>query len=90
MRSAEQSGESDDRETASATAPPYIADLFGATRSRMSSEKAHRLLNWSPRIDLAAGQAAALDWLVDIGLVSAAQAERKRAAERADRDRRVQ
>jgi len=51
--------------------PPYLADLYGVTTSRLSAMKAQRVLGWNPSVDLKAGQAAARRWLKDLGLLQA-------------------
>ena len=55
-------------ETASADVPPlWLAQLYGPHRTRFSAAKAGRVLGWSPRVDLAAAQAATVAWLVENG-----------------------
>ena len=46
--------------------PPWLAELFGPTRTRFSSGKL-RALGWAPRVDLPEGQRRALDWLMASG-----------------------
>jgi len=43
--------------------PLWLADLFGHTQTVFSAEKAHRLLNWKPRVDLEEGQKLTVEWL---------------------------
>lgn len=47
--------------------PEWLGDLYGTARVKFSSAKAQNCLNWSPRIDLAAGQALTIAWLVENG-----------------------
>ncbi len=42
---------------------PWLADLFGPMTSRFSSEKAGRMLGWTPRVDLAEGQRRTIEYL---------------------------
>jgi nucleoside-diphosphate-sugar epimerase/predicted dehydrogenase len=42
---------------------PWLADLFGPGTSRFSAEKAARLLQWTPRVDLAEGQRRTIEYL---------------------------
>jgi nucleoside-diphosphate-sugar epimerase/predicted dehydrogenase len=53
------------RETTNGQGAPvsWLADLFGPTTSRFSSEKAGRLLGWTPRVDLAEGQRRTIEYL---------------------------
>jgi nucleoside-diphosphate-sugar epimerase/predicted dehydrogenase len=41
----------------------WLADLFGPCSSRFSSEKAARVLGWTPRVDLAEGQRKTIEYL---------------------------
>jgi predicted dehydrogenase/nucleoside-diphosphate-sugar epimerase len=59
--------------------PVYLADLFGATNSPVSAQKARRVLGWTPRIDLVSGQAASRAWLAEIGLDIDARPEKPTA-----------
>jgi hypothetical protein len=53
-------------------APPvYLAELYGVSVSRLTSAKAQRILGWRPLVSLHDGQAAAREWLQDIGLLHA-------------------
>jgi nucleoside-diphosphate-sugar epimerase/predicted dehydrogenase len=62
------------------TRPPlFIDELFGVTTARLSAAKAHRVLGWTPAIDLAAGQAASRAWLAEIGLADVATPRRRHA-----------
>lgn len=47
--------------------PAWLAELYGPDKARFSAAKAERVLGWSPRIDLAAAQAATIAWLVENG-----------------------
>lgn len=54
--------------------PVFVADLFGATSTRFSSEKARQILGWRPLVDLATGQSESRAWLVEVGLFDASAA----------------
>lgn len=43
--------------------PAWLADLFAPSTTRFSAEKARQVLGWTPRVDLAAGQARTVEWL---------------------------
>lgn len=47
--------------------PPWLADLFGPTTTVFSSQKAQRILGWTPRVPLAEGLARTVAWLQDSG-----------------------
>jgi nucleoside-diphosphate-sugar epimerase/predicted dehydrogenase len=49
--------------------PVFLDTLFGETTTRLSAEKARRVLGWTSRIDLAAGQSASRQWLTELGLL---------------------
>jgi nucleoside-diphosphate-sugar epimerase len=50
--------------------PVFLSDLFGVSSTRLTAAKAHNVLNWSSRIDLAAGQKASRAWLTELGLMA--------------------
>ncbi|HEX5215719.1 MAG TPA: NAD-dependent epimerase/dehydratase family protein [Vicinamibacterales bacterium] len=54
--------------TPQAQAPSYLEILFGPTSTMLSSAKARAQLQWKPRVNLQAGQAASRAWLEEIGL----------------------
>jgi nucleoside-diphosphate-sugar epimerase len=62
-----QAGEGDAR--ASAPPPVWLAELYGATRTTLSAEKARRTLGWSPRMSFGEGMAASRAWLKEIQLL---------------------
>jgi predicted dehydrogenase/nucleoside-diphosphate-sugar epimerase len=43
--------------------PAWLAELFTAANTRFSAEKAQRLLQWQPKVDLHEGQQRSLAWL---------------------------
>jgi nucleoside-diphosphate-sugar epimerase len=51
--------------------PRWLADLFPDHATRFSSEKAKRILGWTPRVDLETGQLRTIEHLVRIGLLPA-------------------
>jgi nucleoside-diphosphate-sugar epimerase len=53
-----------------ATVPPvWLAELFGPTKTRFSSEKAKKVLGWRPLVSLEEGQEKTKGWLESIGLL---------------------
>ncbi len=50
--------------------PAYLGYLFGPSTTRVSADKARRMLGWSPIATLAEGQAASREWLTGIGLLA--------------------
>ena len=44
--------------------PAWLADLFPDHTTRFSSEKAKRILGWTPRVDLDEGQRSVIEYLV--------------------------
>jgi predicted dehydrogenase/nucleoside-diphosphate-sugar epimerase len=49
--------------------PVWLADLFPDSRTVFSAEKARRLLNWKPSINLERGQELTVEWLRSINLI---------------------
>jgi len=47
--------------------PEWLGDLYGPAQVVFSSAKAAQVLKWTPRYDLAAGQARTVDWLYQNG-----------------------
>lgn len=47
----------------------WMADIFGPSQARFSSDKVRRVLAWSPGVDLAAGQQRCVSWLEEIRLL---------------------
>jgi nucleoside-diphosphate-sugar epimerase len=56
--------------TARAIPPVFLDDLFGASSTHLSAEKARRSLGWKSRVDLPAGQAQCRAWLAEVGLTA--------------------
>ena len=54
-------------ETNPSLPPKWIEDLFGPFRTKFSSEKATRILGWTPRVSLMEGQARCARYLRGIG-----------------------
>ena len=50
--------------------PAYLGYLFGPSTTRVSADKARRVLGWTPAATLAEGQAASRAWLAGIGLIA--------------------
>jgi predicted dehydrogenase/nucleoside-diphosphate-sugar epimerase len=50
--------------------PVFIDTLFGDLKTRVSAEKARRVLGWQSRVDLTAGQMACREWLSEVGLLT--------------------
>jgi len=50
--------------------PLWLSDVFGPIPFEYSSEKARKVLGWSPGISLAEGQQICLAWLERLGLVA--------------------
>jgi predicted dehydrogenase/nucleoside-diphosphate-sugar epimerase len=48
--------------------PLWLADLFGPSSTTFCTAKAAQVLGWTPRVSLADGQAATVEWLTQIGL----------------------
>jgi predicted dehydrogenase/nucleoside-diphosphate-sugar epimerase len=49
--------------------PEWLAALYGPARTTFSASKANDVLGWHPRVALANGQAATLEWLIEDGRV---------------------
>ena len=49
--------------------PPWMAELYGPIATRLRSDKARRILEWTPEIDLDAGLGMSREWLQQIGLL---------------------
>lgn len=50
-------------DTPAGSPPVWLADLFGPTTSRFSSQRARQVLGWEPAVTLADGQSRSADWL---------------------------
>jgi nucleoside-diphosphate-sugar epimerase len=48
--------------------PAWLAELFGPTTTRFSSEAAHRTLGWHPQVSFTTAMAETVRWLQVIGL----------------------
>jgi nucleoside-diphosphate-sugar epimerase len=53
---------------AAGSPPCWLAELFPNRATSFSSEKASRILGWTPRVDLAEGQRRVIEYLVANGL----------------------
>ncbi len=53
-------------DAAVALPPPWLAQLYGPAKTRFSSAKAERILEWRPRVGLAEAQALTRAWLDDM------------------------
>jgi nucleoside-diphosphate-sugar epimerase/predicted dehydrogenase len=49
-------------------APSWLAEIFGPFRTTYSSDKARRVLGWTPRVTLEEGQRASVAWLEYLGM----------------------
>jgi nucleoside-diphosphate-sugar epimerase/predicted dehydrogenase len=48
--------------------PSWLAEIFGPFQTTYASDKARRVLGWTPRISLEEGQRASVAWLDSLGL----------------------
>jgi nucleoside-diphosphate-sugar epimerase len=54
------------RDSSAPVAPVWLAEIFGPTKTRFSSEKAKKILGWSPLVSLEKGQRQTRQWLESV------------------------
>ena len=69
FRSRELQGDGVETAEAPPIPPPWLAEVFGPMEIECSSERARKILGWSPIVDLHEGQQACIAWLQQIGVL---------------------